>query len=281
MAFADPAVLPPLRHQRPAGFEQSMRLAAQPRDTLRLVATGQDPRDFLEVVECVAVRLVRRAESLLAGGDRCRCMHLCDALAEFLQFVRLDVARLQQLGEFEPRIELHHPQRVLERRGVGGADAGCSGRSRDRHDVDVQPRRVTPVQAQLFAAEFKTTFGRRIVDETEPQRFLHLVGEGPGQEHPGDVGLDAGHGSGHGMQRRIGSRVLHRGGEGSLDCRGIERGLELTGVHARFGSRRALPAVYSCHICAGCLRSILMVRRPHGSTMKTSTRTVQQRDSAS
>ena len=275
-------MLPALLHQRPAGFEQSLRLAAQLRQLLRLVAAGQDPRNFLEVVERDAVctcPVCRKCQS--PARDRCRRMHLCDALAEFLQFVRLDVARLQQLGEFEPRIELHHPQRVLERRGVGVADAGCGGRSRDRHDVDVQPRRVTAVQSQFFAAQFRATLGRRIVDETEPQRLLHLVGEGPGQEHPGDVGLDAGHGSGHGMQRRIGSRILHRGGEGSLCCGVIERGVVLAGVHARFGSRRALRAVYSCHLCAGSLRSILMVRRPHGSTMKTSTRTVQQRDSAS
>src|SRR5690606_9245501 len=66
-------------------------------------------------------------------------------------------------------------------------DARRIMRTANRHDVDVDLRRKSPVEPQLLLAEEAPTLERGEVEEVELDRLLDLVSEVPGQQHPGDV----------------------------------------------------------------------------------------------
>ena len=82
--------------------------------------------------------------------------------------------------------ELHSPLDRL----TSAVDMGRLGRAGDRHRFQVEPRREAPVQADLLGAEILAPVERGEVEKLELARLLHLVGEGPGEEHIRDVRLD-------------------------------------------------------------------------------------------
>jgi hypothetical protein len=85
-----------------------------------------------------------------------------------------------------------HAHRVLD--GIGRLGVLISERERpvaleDRHDAEIDARREPAVQPYLFAAEVQTPFERRVVEEREADRLLHLVDHVAGEEDPRDVRL--------------------------------------------------------------------------------------------
>ena len=59
--------------------------------------------------------------------------------------------------------------------------------ARDRHDVDVEIGRKSPVEPQLLLAEPAPPLQRRGIEEREAHRFLDLVGVRAREHDPGDV----------------------------------------------------------------------------------------------
>ena len=97
----------------------------------------------------------------------------------------------------------HHAWRAVRPVRRAGRTAACAPRTRSvprrrrcaapsraahgRH-AEVQVRGIPAIQAQLLLAAGPALRERRIVEETQPDRLLDLVGVRPGEQHPGRCG---------------------------------------------------------------------------------------------
>src|SRR5690606_8023202 len=106
--------------------------------------------------------------------------------------------------------ELAHLQQILD----GGALAGKPGfglAAGDRYDIKIQVVGKPLVESQLLLAEVLACIQRGEIEEAEVHRLLDLVGEGAGQDDPGDVRLDDLEGL---YRMRVEGGVLQRGNQG-------------------------------------------------------------------
>ncbi|MNR05377.1 hypothetical protein D3C85_1214070 [compost metagenome] len=85
--------------------------------------------------------------------------------------------------------ELAHLQGVIEHR-AGATQLWRLDAPGDRQYFQVQVAGQALVQAQLFAAEVLACIQCGEVEKAEIDRFLHFIGIGAGEQHPGDVRLD-------------------------------------------------------------------------------------------
>ena len=247
------------RHAHAARFEQAPGAVLQALQQRGFRGGGNPARQFVEVVERDAMDCLRLAVGW-SGATRdavaCICAMRAPSAAHSCGVTAAACSKWPSPG----RIELHHAQGVLERRSaaVPVPTCGAAGVPAMGTTSRYRPGALRRLSRSFFAAIFGPSRGGRIVDETQPQRLLDLVGKPAGEEHPGNVGFDAADGFVDGVQGGVGRRIEHSGNEGGLRCRrdGHWRGLRC--VHARLGSRRPLRAVYSCRPCAVSLRSILM-----------------------
>ena len=281
VAFAHAAGAASLEHARAQspvgtleGRLQCVEVAVQDR-------RGQPLAEFAHVVARDPVHGVGRAERRVDLRLRRPCVHLRELCGEIGDLRRGDGLSPQQLRQLLVAIELPHAQRMLEGFAVRPQAWGV-GSAPDRHDLEVELRRVSKVQSQLLPTQPFTSLGAGIIQERQAYGLLDLVGVAPGQEDPGNVRFDAADGFVDVVQRGVRRWSVHC----SNECRpgGLTRNGSggICDVHARFGPRRLLQEVYPWFAGTGSLRSILMVPGTSRSTIEPSIiGTTQQRNARS
>jgi hypothetical protein len=112
-----------------------------------------------------------------------------------------------------------HLHGILLRR-TGPADARRARRTGDGDHAQIEIRRQTPIQPQLFLATAAAAFQRGEIEKTQVDRFLELVGEHAREKHMRDVRLDV-------LDRIGGMRIGIRSHQGFDQAR---KGVEVHGV---------------------------------------------------
>jgi hypothetical protein len=82
-----------------------------------------------------------------------------------------------------------HPHAIFQDRPSAG-DARRLERAIDRDHIQIELRRQTAVEPQLFLAIEAAPLQGREIQKAEIERLLELVGIVPGQQHMRDMGLD-------------------------------------------------------------------------------------------
>ena len=150
----------------------------------------QRARQLIEVFRAPVRDRARRSE--LAVGRR--------ALAVGVKFGNSPSERVDQ-RRVEPSVgglraqqvalrETAHPDRVLDRRAVAVQPRRIDA-AEDRRELEIDLGREAAIQPQLFLAVEAAPLEAREIDEAKADRFLDLVGEVAGENHPRDVGFDA------------------------------------------------------------------------------------------
>jgi hypothetical protein len=190
VALADPALLPALGHQATHPVEHPSHGGLEPVDLLARHAALLQGCEVREIVQRDLVHQPRAAVG--TGGWRVPGvrMEAADQLAQRSQLGSLHRVGPQQDVEFLAAVELSHLYREILCALEPVADFDCAVTAGDSHDIEIEIRRVAPVESQFLLAESPARGRIRVVQEAELQRFLDLVRVGPGQQHPGHVGLD-------------------------------------------------------------------------------------------
>ncbi len=164
--------------------------------------------EMLEIGRDGGHDLVRQPEGAVRGRDIDSGMEGCHRIGDGVDLPGGDFRFPVQGGVGGEGAHFHRPFQ-------GGAVASDAGRVRapgDWHHVQVDVRCQAAVEADFrFAAGAALVQGGEI-QEAQIQGFLQLVGVFPGQDHPGDVGLDEAWGWG---LVGIGSGLEQLGDQGS------------------------------------------------------------------
>ena len=145
--------------------------------------------DFVEIHPEHLTKSLGAAVATLRRGDGLPGLDRGDRLPELPARCRIDPAGVEAGIEPIGLVELDKLHRPLDRL-ASAVNMGRLGGAGDRHRFQVEPRREAPVQADLLGAEILAPVERGEVEKLELARLLHLVGEGPGEEHIRDVRLD-------------------------------------------------------------------------------------------
>ena len=150
-------------------------------------------RDLVEVAERRRRDLLRRAEASAAPAPRRGAWNARDAPRRARRSARRSSAprRAMRVGERVRAAKRRILHRVLDRRRPARRPRSAVRAARDRHHVQVELRRGAPVEAQLLLAVVAARCQRAEIEERQAHRLLHLVGVVAGEQHPGDVRLDA------------------------------------------------------------------------------------------
>jgi hypothetical protein len=213
VAFAHPAGAVPLGHQRAQRGKAARAPVAQPGDLGRPVGCGALRRWLGQLGQRKQVVVGPAPDRVRVAGRRIACrrrrqpgLEVGQRLGELVDQCRVQLAARGQPVQALRGVEAAHLHRPVDRlrrvgRIVGPAEQRRIRRPEHRPQRHIELRRRATVDAQLLGAEVAPRRQRREVQKGQPQRLLELEGVGAGQQHAGDVGLDA-------LDRRVGSLAL-------------------------------------------------------------------------
>ena len=82
-----------------------------------------------------------------------------------------------------------HLHRIFDRCSFS-TNNRCTETAADRNYIEVDARRPAPIELELELAVVLAFFQRGVIEESELDRFLDLVGEVSGQQDPRDMGIE-------------------------------------------------------------------------------------------
>ena len=139
----------------------------------------------------VGVELDRldRAEVVDPLAGRRRFVEGYEHIDERVHMVFRQLTTRQDLGPEQLSIELAHDDHPVDDLTIAikGDAAAVDG---DRHSIDVDRRRQSPVECHLGAAVQLPELDGRVIQETEVDRLLELVNKSAGEKDRRDVGLE-------------------------------------------------------------------------------------------
>jgi hypothetical protein len=114
----------------------------------------------------------------------------------------------EEIVELVVTPELPHFHCILDRR-TRSVDMRLAIYDRNRANIQIQPWRESPVQAQLFLTQERSPLEGTLIEEGEANGTFDLIRQLAGEQNPRNVGLDQ-HDSGHAVWIRL---LLQQGGQ--------------------------------------------------------------------
>jgi hypothetical protein len=149
---------------------------------------GSQPPQHFQIGQGWGDNRLWRAIGTLGRGDRGVAVKGREPIGKLLQPLAINGARVESHGQQPLLIKLAHAHRHLDH-GAVPQEVGPLGRAVDLDQIPVQLGCQASVEPQFLLAEMPPELQGAEVREAQVHGFFDLVGVGPGEQNPGDVGF--------------------------------------------------------------------------------------------